>query len=59
MINVNLITCTICRNYFGDPRQIPCSHSFCYDCISGCFDNDGLILICPKCQQLHQYNSRE
>ncbi|CAF3527317.1 unnamed protein product [Rotaria socialis] len=59
MINVNLITCTICRNYFGDPRQIPCSHSFCYDCISGCFDNDALILVCPKCQQLHQYNSRE
>ncbi|CAF0824354.1 unnamed protein product [Rotaria sp. Silwood1] len=59
MINVNLITCTLCRNFFGDPRQIPCSHSFCFDCISGCFDDEALVLICPKCKKLHQYNSRE
>ncbi|CAF2388785.1 unnamed protein product [Rotaria sp. Silwood2] len=59
MINVNLITCTLCRSFFGDPRQIPCSHSFCFDCISGCFDDATLILICPKCKKLHQYDSRE
>ncbi|UJR10345.1 hypothetical protein I4U23_014551 [Adineta vaga] len=59
MINANLITCTLCRNYYADPRQIPCSHSFCFDCISGRFDDETLILICPKCDKLHQYNSRE
>ncbi|CAF3744832.1 unnamed protein product [Adineta steineri] len=59
MINTNLITCTLCRSYFADPRQIPCSHSFCFDCISGRFDDDTLLLVCPKCEKLHQYNSRE
>ncbi|CAF0846890.1 unnamed protein product [Adineta ricciae] len=59
MINANLITCALCRNYYADPRQIPCSHSFCFDCLSGRFDDETLILICPKCDKLHQYNSRE
>jgi len=58
MINTNLITCSLCRNFYADPRQIPCSHSFCFDCISGCFNDQNYVLVCPKCDKLHLYNSR-
>lgn len=27
------ITCSICRNIFTDPRILPCSHTFCRQCI--------------------------
>ncbi|CAF1344321.1 unnamed protein product [Adineta steineri] len=59
MINAKLVTCELCRNYYADPRQIPCSHSFCFDCISGRFDEETLTLVCPKCEKFHQYNSFE
>jgi hypothetical protein len=57
MINAKLVTCGLCQNYYADPRQIPCSHSFCFDCISGRFNEETLTLTCPKCEKLHQYNS--
>ncbi|UJR35744.1 hypothetical protein I4U23_028493 [Adineta vaga] len=59
MINTKLVTCGLCQSYYADPRQIPCSHSFCFDCISGRFNEETLTLICPKCEKLHQYNSYE
>lgn len=59
MINSKLVTCGLCQNYYADPRQIPCSHSFCFDCISGRFNDDELTLICPKCEKTHFYNSSE
>ncbi len=59
MINAKLVTCGLCENYYADPRQIPCSHSFCFDCISGRFNEETCILICPKCDKVHQYNSLE
>ncbi|CAF0870110.1 unnamed protein product [Rotaria sp. Silwood1] len=59
MINAKLVTCGLCQSYYADPRQIPCSHSFCFDCISGRFNEETLTLICPKCEKLHQYKSIE
>ena len=59
MINAKLVTCGLCQSYYADPRQIPCSHSFCFDCISGRFDDETFTLTCPKCNKLHQYNSLE
>jgi len=59
MINAKLVTCGLCQNYYADPRQIPCSHSFCLDCISGRFNEETLTLTCPECKKLHQYNSSE
>ncbi|CAF3716466.1 unnamed protein product [Rotaria sp. Silwood1] len=29
----NLITCVICRESFKDPRLLPCSHTYCWECI--------------------------
>ena len=59
MINAKLVTCGLCQNYYADPRQIPCAHSFCFDCISGRFNEETFSLICPKCDKHHQYNSLE
>lgn len=59
MINAKLVTCGLCQSYYADPRQIPCSHSFCFDCLSGRFSEETLSLICPKCNKSHQYHSFE
>lgn len=59
MISAKFVTCELCHNYYADPRQIPCSHSFCYDCLLGRFDEQSLALICPKCNKLHQFCSFE
>jgi hypothetical protein len=29
----NLVKCAICLDYYNDPRCLPCSHTFCYQCI--------------------------
>jgi hypothetical protein len=59
MISAAFVTCELCQNYYADPRQIPCSHSFCYDCLAGRLDEQSLSLTCPKCHRLHQYCSYE
>ena len=59
MISAKFVTCELCQNYYADPRQISCSHSFCYDCLLGRFDEQSLTLICPKCNKLHQFSSLE
>jgi len=59
MIRAKTVTCGVCQSYYSDPRQIPCSHSFCFDCILGRFDEETLILVCPDCQKAHQYKSME
>ena len=28
-----LVTCAICLDYYQDPRLLPCSHTFCFQCI--------------------------
>ncbi|CAF1531727.1 unnamed protein product [Rotaria sordida] len=29
----NLVKCAICLDFYNDPRYLPCSHTFCYQCI--------------------------
>ncbi|UJR20835.1 hypothetical protein I4U23_023946 [Adineta vaga] len=40
-----LITCTICHDRYKDPRILPCSHTFCYNCIRTSIQDDKVI--CP------------
>ncbi|CAF1935805.1 unnamed protein product [Rotaria magnacalcarata] len=48
----DISTCAICLDYYKDPRLLPCSHTYCYNCINQltksnqftCPLNDGTII---------------
>ena len=44
----NVITCPVCLKHFDQPRMLPCSHTFCFQCLQNMSaQNDGLFE-CPK-----------
>ncbi|CAF1054365.1 unnamed protein product [Adineta steineri] len=42
-----LITCSICRKYFDDPRLLPCSHIYCRKCIEQIASDNEDQFECP------------
>ena len=44
------MTCAICCDTFDNPHSLPCQHSFCYECLVGCFKVTGTMQ-CPLCKQ--------
>lgn len=42
----DLVTCRICSDFYQDPRILPCSHTYCYSCISKTMTND--VFQCPQ-----------
>ncbi|NXV19850.1 TRI59 protein, partial [Cepphus grylle] len=55
------LTCSICYSIFEDPRVLPCSHTFCRNCLEGVIqlsDNFSiwrplrLPLKCPNCRSI-------
>ena len=43
-----VITCPVCLKHFDQPRMLPCSHTFCFQCLEHmCSQNNGL-LECPQ-----------
>uniref|UniRef100_UPI0037E8C8AE nuclear factor 7, ovary-like n=1 Tax=Semicossyphus pulcher TaxID=241346 RepID=UPI0037E8C8AE len=45
------LSCPICQDVFRDPVVIPCSHSFCKDCLQSWWTTKQ-ILECPVCKKL-------
>ena len=48
---MDFITCEICQSIFKDPKILPCSHSFCKNCLIGWKKSNGEgSFFCPKCR---------
>lgn len=43
-----VITCPICLKHYDQPRMLPCSHTFCFQCIQQMASNNHGVLECPK-----------
>ncbi|XP_058043589.1 tripartite motif-containing protein 59 isoform X2 [Ahaetulla prasina] len=55
------LTCSICYSIFDDPRVLPCSHTFCRNCLESILQISGnfsiwrplrLPLKCPNCRSI-------
>ena len=53
-IEENFLTCTICMKIYEDPRQLPCFHSFCYNCLKQYIEKTSTrrnTFKCPLCRE--------
>ena len=47
------VSCSVCMCTFTDPKQLPCLHSFCLNCLNGIQRTSGLHgkITCPECKR--------
>jgi hypothetical protein len=44
----NVITCPVCLKHFDQPRMLPCSHTFCFQCLHNMSTQNNGSFECPK-----------
>ena len=57
-IEPDTLSCSICLDILKNPVTLHCGHSYCMDCINGCWDleDQGGVYCCPQCR--HSFPSR-
>ena len=47
------VSCSVCMTKFTDPKQLPCLHSFCLDCLQRIQQPSEIreTISCPECRQ--------
>ena len=47
------VSCSVCMCTFTDPKQLPCLHSFCLQCLNGIQRTSGVHgkITCPECRK--------
>ena len=47
------VSCSVCMTTFTDPKQLPCLHSFCLNCLNGILRTSDRhdIITCPECRR--------
>ncbi len=52
-VNQKEFMCAVCQDLLEDPVAIPCGHSYCKICITGCWDQEDQMRVysCPQCRQ--------
>ena len=50
------VSCSVCMCTFTDPKQLPCLHSFCLNCLNGIQQTSGVHgkITCPECRREFQ-----
>ena len=49
----DILTCPICLEYYNDPRNLVCGHSYCCKCLNVIKINN--VIICPLCREINNF----